>query len=256
MKKRNLERVLTDPELSESQRKKLHQYNIEKKINGLADASRYVTLYQAAHLAKFINRTFQPKPYEKMTKAEIQEYMASIAHYKSVTPRLEVRRFFAWVHGCPRGDFPACVSWIELNHRYKSKLPEEMLSKDEILAIAKATKNVRDRAIIMSLGETGMRSHELIKLKIRHWLPDKYGGRLQVPNDTKTGGRCVRIIDSLPDLRNWLNMHRNSNDPDAALFPNLWNMREHLGGHSTLALIVKQAVKNSGVTKRVYLHLF
>ena len=98
-----------------------------------------------------------------------------------------IRKFFRWLG---KNDV---VDWIKISSRKDSrKLPEDMLSEEEIEKMINACEHPRDRAMIGCLYESGTRISELGNLKIKHVKFDQYGAVLMV--DGKTGMRRVRII--------------------------------------------------------------
>ena len=84
-------------------------------------------------------------------------------------------------------------------------LPEELLTQDDVKALVDATERSRDRALILTLYETGGRIGEVLSLRIRNVQFDEYGAVLIVGG--KTGMRRVRIVASSPALAGWLRDH-------------------------------------------------
>jgi integrase/recombinase XerD len=75
--------------------------------------------------------------------------------------------------------------------------------------------NLRDKAFISTLYESGCRIGELLPIKLRSVVFDEYGAVLIV--DGKTGMRRIRLISSVPLLANWISNHPFKNNPDAFL---------------------------------------
>jgi hypothetical protein len=59
----------------------------------------------------------------------------------------------------------------------------------------------------------------MLSLKVKHIFFDEYGAQLIV--NGKTGQRRIRIIASVPYLTEWLNKHRDKDNPEAPL----WTLR-------------------------------
>jgi integrase len=85
----------------------------------------------------------------------------------------------------------------------------QVLSKEEVEQIYKATTNIRDRLLIKLLFETGLRIGEVLSLFIEDFIFDhKNGHRIQLkdrgelPNGAKlkTGEREIHISQGLIDL--------------------------------------------------------
>ena len=140
------------------------------------------------------------------------------------------------------------------NHRHK--LPEELLSEDEVLRMAEAAINPRDKTLILILYETGCRVGELLSLQMRNVSFDQYGAVLRVTG--KTGDRRVRVISSSPILASWLNAHPRANDPEASLWLQYKNNKktDKCMRHGTIYATLKKIAKRTGIQKKIYPHLF
>ncbi|PTD93804.1 integrase, partial [archaeon SCG-AAA382B04] len=120
----------------------------------------------------------------------------------------------------------------------------------EIKQLAEVTEKQRNRAMIWVGYESGARPGELLTLKIRNVEFDKYGAQIMV--DGKTGERRIRLVESVPDLKNWLSMHLEKDDTDSWL----WTSRK--GGRLTYDgwySVVKKVGRISEVKKKIYPHL-
>ncbi|HCU22429.1 MAG TPA: integrase, partial [Candidatus Atribacteria bacterium] len=96
---------------------------------------------------------------------------------------------------------------------------------DDIRKLVKACDNQRDRALIMLLWDSGARISKVLSRNVGHVEIDKYGAVVIV--EGKTGRRRLRLIDGVPDLQLWLQMHPYRSDPSAPLF--LTNTRYGVG---------------------------
>lgn len=228
-------------------KKLLEDFEQEKAAQGMAEGTRYMYLFCLVKLAKHFNG----KSFKEMTKKDLVEFFDKWKLYKSRSLKISVKAFLKWLND---GKYPDSVSWIKGKGFEKKKLPEDILTPEEVKALADAAINLRDRALILLLYESGARAGELIGLNIKDVTFDKYGACLILSG--KTGMRRVRVIDCVPDLKNWLNNHPRGRDPNAPLFLELRGKFNHLGNHATLANILKALKRRSGITKRVYPHLF
>src|SRR3990170_1809035 len=97
-------------------------------------------------------------------------------------------------------------------------LPEEILTEDDIKKLVESANNLRDKAFILVLYESGCRIGEILSLRIRNVQFDDYGAALIV--NGKTGDRRVRIILSAPKLASWIEYHPLKKNTDAPLWVN------------------------------------
>lgn len=133
------------------------------------------------------------------------------------------------------------------------KLPEELLTKDEIKAILQQTTNLRDRAFFATLYESGCRVGELMSRKVKHVQFDQHGTVLII--DGKTGMRRVRLIESTPYLASYLELHVRREESDAPLWYCL-NKWQEAPCYASWRNILKRLAKEAGIQKRVHFHLF
>jgi integrase len=148
------------------------------------------------------------------------------------------------------------IKWIKISMKLNaSKLPEELLSEDEVKRMIEAADHPRDKAIIAVLYDTGTRIGEMGSLKLKHVVFDQYGAILTVSG--KTGMRRVRIIFSVPYLAAWIDIHPFKDKSDAYL----WIMIRGKGSgqqlqYAAFRKIVKTVAAKAEIKKRVYNHLF
>ena len=136
---------------------------------------------------------------------------------------------------------------ISNNH---NKLPEELLTEDEIEGIIRNATNTRDKALLSCLAESGCRISEIGNLKIKHISFEEYGTRLTVGG--KTGMRKILVIASTPYIQQWLNNHPKNDNPESYLW--IYSEGKQLT-YTRMVAILKTASKNAGIKKRVYPHL-
>ena len=135
---------------------------------------------------------------------------------------LETRLFFRWLVPEREKELFKNIK----NVRPRKKLPvEQLIVRDDIKTLVGACDNQRDRALIMLLWDSGCRISEILSLNVGRVQFDRYGAVVIV--DGKTGRRRLRLIDGVPDLQLWLNMHPLRTDPAAPLF--LTNTRFGVG---------------------------
>lgn len=74
-----------------------------------------------------------------------------------------VKKYFQWLKGCEEesNKFPDEVKWIKIRYKEKRKLPEELITGEELKKLAAAAENLRDAAILLVDFETGGRIGEV-----------------------------------------------------------------------------------------------
>jgi len=193
------------------------------------------------------------KPFTEFTKDDIIQFIEHLEGqgYSAWTKhdnRVIMKSFFKWLND---GEYPEIVKWINTNIKgRKRRLPEEILTKEEIKKLIEIAETPRNKAFIYVLYESGCRIGEILTLNIKHVRFDEYGAILTV--DGKTGMRRVRIIVSSSYLANWLEYHPFRDDPEYPLWINFEAMHKHqpLSYHGALFMLTSTG-KKAGIKKKV-----
>jgi len=214
-------------------------------------------VYCLRYLAKWLK-----KPFEEATKEDIIGLVGEIESQKysentKYDIKVVLKIFYKWLRGNDE-IYPPEISWLKPRLRNDAhKLPEQLLTEEEVLRMAQAAENPRDRAFILVLYETGCRIGELLTLRLRHVQFDQYGAILRVTG--KTGDRRVRIISSAPALSAWYENYSYGRDQDAPLWPPLSTNQRHKGEpmeYQAVYLTLKAIAKKVNISKKIYPHLF
>jgi len=179
------------------------------------------------------------------------------AEYTKYDFKIVLKMFYKWLKGNDE-EFPQEIKWLKPKLKNNvHKLPEELLSEEDVLKIAQAATNPRDKALILTLYESGCRISELLSLKVKNIQFDQYGAVLRVTG--KTGDRRVRVITSAPALAVWLENYEHAKNPDAPLWPPLatnQSEKREAAEYPSIYVLVQRLAKKAGVQKTVYPHLF
>jgi site-specific recombinase XerD/ribosomal protein L40E len=233
------------------------------EVQGLKPSTIYSYLKQLHLLAKCIK-----KPFSQINEDDIIFFFTSLKEngyafsnnsgnfngfYSDRTIELckvVVKKFLKFLNG---GNLPLCASCLKSNRKNSLKLPEEILTRDEIKKILEVCDNQRDVALISVLYESGCRIGELLNMRIKDVTFDQYGSVIVV--DGKTGQRRLRLIESEPALRDWINHHPDKDNPEASLWI---SYKEHGKALERSGVIkrIKRLAKIAGIKKNVYPHLF
>lgn len=225
------------------------------KANGAMPATLRNLIWSYMTVASIVNKPFPDATYDDIVKivAEIENRYKSEKTKTALKSNLKM--FYRWLRKTK--DYPPEVDWIRINHKQVSnKLPEEILTEEEIVKMANASLNPRDKALVLILYESGCRIGELLSLKIKNVQFDDYGCVLIVPKG-KTGSRRVRIIKYAKELLHWLDVHSLKNDPESYVWISLGvNTKNQLVSYVAIEYVLKRLAKKVGITKKVNPHSF
>ncbi|MBI5036999.1 tyrosine-type recombinase/integrase [Candidatus Micrarchaeota archaeon] len=202
------------------------------------------------------------RPFEGAAKDDLMALVGTIeatdhAENSKYDFKVVLKMFYKWFKGDDE-QMPREVAWLKPRVKTKGhKLPEQLLTEDDVLKMASAANNPRDKALVLVLYESGCRIGELLSLRIKNVLFDQHGAILRVTG--KTGDRRVRIISSAPALTSWLDNYEGAKDPEAALWPARSNRSHEIdlcALHKSIYETLKRLARSAGINKKIYPHLF
>jgi site-specific recombinase XerD len=221
-------------------------------------------IYPLQNIAKWLN-----KDYMEVTKKDIEAIVKKIMENKDYTAwtkqdyMVVIKKFYKWLYNHNIEDeddweIPTLVKFIKIRKPKESKtIPSDLLTPKDVRMLADQAKNLRERALILSLYETGARIGELLNLKVKDVEFDSYGAKLKLFG--KTGPREVRIIGSAPAISEWLaHDHPKRNDKNSFLFCNI-RPENKAGTQMSYAMarkLLKQLEQRSGINKNLRPHLW
>ncbi len=165
-----------------------------------------------------------------------------------------LRAFYKWLYNSD--NYPDIVKWVKVDREVPNKLPEDLLSEEEVKILIENCKNQRDKTIIALLWDTGMRVGELLNLNLRDISMSD--GLSHAIVRGKTGERRVPLVFSVPYLANYLNDFRKNCAQDDPLFTTF----EHNTCSNTpidyihIRKMLSDLKERTKLEKRLYPHLF
>lgn len=255
--RRQLERVVelikTSQEISEENKNTILKFRDFLFSEGVGIPRIISYLFYSRKYARMLQ-----KPFKEASESDIRAIIAQLnqedlSENSKKGFKITLKRLYCFIEGkTKREDYPPNVEWISVTiHNNHSKLPEELLTEEEILNIISKCRNLRDKTLMSTLAESGCRISEIALMKIKNVSFEENGARITVAG--KTGMRKILIINSAPYIQEWINQHPDNTNPDSYLWVG-WD-KEPLC-YTRIAAILKKSAKDAGIRKRVYPHLF
>lgn len=214
---------------------------MDLELRGLSSHTKSAYLL---HVKKFSEHF--GKPADQLGTAQVREYL----HHGIVHRKLS--RSYATVCYCALKFFFAttlCREWDAKDvprAKKSSKLPN-ILSKEEILLLFNAAKNLKHRAILMTTYSAGLRVSEVANLKIADI--DSKNRQIIIKQGKGKVDRYSLLSDAnLAVLREYFKQYR----PKGWLFPGQYPGRPITP--QTLSGIFRDARRKVGITKEVSIH--
>jgi len=209
----------------------------------------------AGHLKKLailLRKDFRSAGKPDIERVVGQIEKADLSEWTKRDYRIALKKFYRWLRQTTRD--PPEVAWLRSDVRnHKRKLPDELLTQDDVASLVRACTNARDRALISVLYDTGCRIGELASLRLKHIVPHEHGLRLIVTG--KTGTRRLLAVSSAPYLTRWVNAHPCGSDANSYLWISADRRHQRLS-YGRINQILRAAADRAGVSKRVNPHSF
>ena len=151
-----------------------------------------------------------------------------------------LKKYGKWYYKNNKSKYEKLFGWLK-DFKVNTEIPA--LTKEEIDKIASSC-DIRDKALIMFLFDSGARAEELLNIKLEDLRKEDkyYKVRIRV---SKTKPRTIILPLASNTLEIWLNVHPEKSNPGAYLFPLTYD---------NLRMILTR--KSGIINKRLYPHLF
>ena len=232
----------------------LERFFLEKRANEIAESSLKSWRLTLTQLDEALG-----KPFKEATREDVMTFFTELqkrcARSTVHVWKGKVKTFYNWLFQLAPREYPDCVKWLRVgNPRRGTKTkgyelplnPEDLLSKEDVLMLVNACDHPRNAAIISVMYETACEPFEALNMKVKSFQPDKHGGVVTLEGETST--RRIRIVDSVPYLEAWLNVHPLRNRAEAPLWIVRKGMPEALG-YTGLYRLVKMLKRRTGLKK-------
>jgi integrase len=243
-------------ELSEDNAVTIVNYilTLKNEIN-LSDGYRKLNIYVFYSVSKFFNNK---KTYKELTRDDVMQFLDSLRKTEESDPlhkwigtyniyRVLFIRFFKWLHypdiEQKKRPKPSVIENIPLLKRREQSIykPSDLWTIEDDRIFLKYCPSTREKCYHMISRDLSCRPHEILKLRLKD-IHFKNSGDYQYAEvllNGKTGSRNIPLISSIPYLKDWIDQHPQSGNPNGPL---ICVLGKKLGRHlstPTLYLIYK-----------------
>jgi len=233
---------------------------------GLHDIGKERQKKYRYHLNKIV-QIIPNKTLDQLNKTDIEELVTKIddsklAEWTKHDYRVAIKKFFTWFHNKDNEDLdewenPKIIKWLKIKRpKVAKKLPSELLTPQDIQFLVENSRGLREKALLLTLYESGARIGELRNLKIKDVVFDDFGCLVNLFG--KTGYRKVRLIGSTPAISQWLELqHPKKDDLNSYLFCN--THKKNIGGklsYQSIRDVLQRLKRRTGFKKPLNPHIF
>ncbi len=231
----------------------VNRYVASRRAKGVNEK----TILRDLYTLRLFSDAFGKRDYAKATREDLEAALTKLeqggkSESTKEKVRVTIKSFYKYAMGKDLF-YPEQVAWIKSVRRKMRHLPD-LLEEEDIATLLGATKNLRDKAIIALLFDSGIRAGELINMKAKDVDLAKEPAHIIV--DGKTGMRQVPIMFSVPYLADYLNAERRK--PGEHLFTQegVWKDKNMPIDNHALGTMLRKVAKRAGIGKHVHPHLF
>ena len=221
------------------------EYLNEKRLNGVKENSLNTIRFVLESMDKV-------KSLDKCSENDLKKIIGNLKVTEKTASLYKVylKNYFRW-----KGE-PDKIAWIKCK-KIKTHIKEDdLLTSDEIKKMLATCQHPREAALISILSESACRISEALNLNIYDLSKVDYGFKMRI-REGKTGSRDIALINSVPHIMQWLNIHPLKNEENAPLFVNLGTRAHHERMIGTAARKqIREIAKKAGIKRNVHPHLF
>lgn len=221
------------------------EYLNEKRLNGIKENSLNTIRWVIESMDKV-------KSLDKCSENDLKKIIGNLKVTEKTASLYKVylKNYFKW-----KGQ-PEKTAWVKCKKIKTHIREDDLLTSDEIKEMLAASQSPREAALISILSESACRISECLNLNIADLSKTDYGFKMRI-REGKTGSRDIALINSVPHIMQWLNIHPLRNDENAPLFVNLGTRAHHKRMIGTGARKqIREIAKKAGITRHVHPHLF
>lgn len=222
---------------------------------GLSKGRLVKYAYNLGAIARWLGKDFESANREDIEKVARSLESKDYSEWTKVDFKAVLKKFYRWLRKTD-DHYPEEVRWIKTTLKAsKQKLPTELLTEEEVTKLVETADNLRDKALILTLYESGCRIGEIASLKLKNVDSDNHGTVLIVSG--KTGSRRVRLVNASPLLATWRDNHPDRGNPEAPLWVGIGPRNKNkMISYNSICIMIRRVAKKAGIKKRVHPHLF
>jgi len=228
------------------------KFDFEYKVLGKSPATRLNHMSILHSFAEYL----KSKRFEDVTKDDVIKYFEmlegrNVAEISRSVRMTFLKTFYKWLNNGE--DYPDCVRWMKPKTIGTRTTVKMILTEDDIGKLISIAKSFRNMAMVAVLYESACRISEFLGMQIKDIEYDDYGVRVKVTG--KTGSRYIRLVNSVPHLKEWLKRHPDKSNPEAYIWTKGINIATPMSqiGMNTL---LKRLRKETDINKPVNPHSF
>lgn len=197
------------------------------------------------YLSDFV-AAFDGKDLERITKEEINAYILGLIQKNKISTSQQNQRINA-IKFYYEKVLMRKKEYYQINRPRKERILPDVLSKEEIASMMKATENIKHKCIIALIYSCGLRRSEAINMRIA----DIDSKRMMI-KVRGAKGKKDRYVQLSEGVLKMLRLYYKEERPKVWLFEGPGRIQYSA---ESLSKVIKRAAQKARITKRVYPHI-
>lgn len=225
----------------------------DRKARGIGKLRLQKYGYDLRNISQLLDKDFNKCNPEDIKKLVLKIKDKNWAEWTKYGHLVIFKVFWRWLKN---EEHPKEIEWIKPRVKNGNKLPEELLTQEEIKKLINTTSNLKYKLLVSLLYESGARISEILDLKLKHISFEKDKPIVKLLVNGKTGTRRIPIYAAVPYLRKYLNeAHIDKNNGDCFLFYAKNTPLKRID-YNTIRLRLRWIKKKGEIKKAINPHIF
>ena len=208
----------------------------QKTESNLSDTYKNLVIRSLITLVKY----FMNKNFKQLTRVDIIDYLDNLRKPEEADPehkwigtynlrKVIFLKFFKWLCN-PIGEpkkrkIPEVMRDIPMLKRKEQSIykPDDLWSSEDDQLFLKYCPDKRIQCYHVISRDTSARPSEILKLRIKEINFKRAGDKTyaEISVNGKTGSRVIPLFNSIPYIKDWINIHPQPGNPNALLIPSM-----------------------------------
>jgi len=184
-------RLLKNSSISQRNKELIEKFCNDCFAQGIKAGRVQKYAYILRKVAEWLGKDFDTANEDDLKRVVAMINTSPFTEWTKHDYKRSIKKFFKWLGK------EELVSWIKCTRPKNRKLPEEILTEDDIKKMIDAAQNARDRAIVAVLYESGCRAGEFLSMKMKNVSFDRYGAIIIVHGKNRLQENKTRYLNSL-----------------------------------------------------------
>lgn len=246
---RTVRRIERSTEISKRNKKTLQDFYNQCLADGLSPGRIEKYMILVTKISVWLGKNFEDADKEDIKRIVMGIEQGDYEEWTKHDYKVALKKFYKWLRKSE--DYPEEVRWLKSTIKHnKEKLPEELLTGEDVDKLIEKADHPRDKAFVSVLWESGADVGEIAPLRLKHVTFEEKFARIIVSG--KRGMRRILLVESTPYLASWMAIHPMKDNPEAFLLVGIGTANKNQPvDYPGLRKLLQELARKAEIGKRV-----